>query len=152
MNDIFDNTVNGHLSDPIRNETITDIWDRFWDSVPKKIGKHAARSAFNKLKPWDRRPAVDSVKPFYEWWRKENPQATWLHPSTYLNQRRWEDEEWQEAAAKQKAAQEHDPLEAAERNIKSGKPYLCRSIGTAVINQLLSTNRVTQEQLRKVGL
>ncbi len=43
-------------------------------------------------------------------------------------------------------------LEIAERNIKSGKRFLCTNIGTSVVSELLRTNRVTKEQLKEVGL
>ena len=143
MNDLFD-PVNGHLSEPKSAR-----FENFWSQVPKKVGRHQAEKTFKKLSGQAQVLATDAVKPFYEWWRKENPQATWLHPSTYLNQRRWEDEEWQEAS---KPKPQVDPLEIAERNIKSGKRFLCTNIGTRVVSELLRTNRVTKEQIKEVGL
>ena len=146
MNDLF-NPVNGYLSEPKSAR-----FESFWSQVPKKVGRHQAEKTFNKLSGQAQILATDAVKPFYEWWRKENPQATWLHPSTYLNQRRWEDEKWQEAFYKRKAIKEHDPLEAAERNIKSGKRFLCTHISNSVVEELKRQGRVTESQCREVGL
>lgn len=43
-------------------------------------------------------------------------------------------------------------LEIAERNIKSGKRFLCTNIGTSVVDELLRTNRITKQQVKEVGL
>lgn len=151
MNDLLPNTVNGHLLERV-NEAIIHMerWDWFWEAVPKKIGKHAARKAFEKLSVGNQVAAAKSVKPFYEWWRKENPNATWLHPSTYLNQRRWEDEEWQESSRPK-----NDPnaaLDMYEKWIKDGS-HLCKQhISNSVVTELLRQGRVTEDQIRGVGL
>lgn len=63
----------------------------FWSQVPCKIGREAASKAFKKLSADDREMASVRAKHFYAKWREANPQASWLHPSTYLNGKRWED-------------------------------------------------------------
>lgn len=67
-------------------------FDVFWKSYPRKVGKPVAFKAWNKQKPdlalvltalaWQRTS---------EQWARDNGQFI-PHPSTYLNQRRWEDE------------------------------------------------------------
>jgi hypothetical protein len=66
----------------------------FWESYPKKVGKKAAIKAWKASK--DRPPiesvlaAIDRAKGSPEW-TKENG-AFIPHPSTWLNQGRWDDE------------------------------------------------------------
>lgn len=45
-----------------------------------------------------------------------------------------------------------EPLDAAERNIKSGKPFLCTNIGSSIVNELIAQGRVTRGECRGVGL
>lgn len=65
--------------------------DAFWPLVPHKVNKEASRKAWNKLKPNEREAAQKHVKAFYEWFKKTYPTASPLHPSTYLNGKRWQD-------------------------------------------------------------
>ena len=64
----------------------------FWTIYPRKVGKPAA------LKSWLRqKPPIGAVLAALEWqrgdeqWVKDGGQFI-PHPSTYLNNRRWEDE------------------------------------------------------------
>ena len=67
----------------------------FWDMYPKKVGKGAAYNAWNKIKPTTAEQSciIDALKwqTISEQWRRNNGQYI-PNPSTYLNQRRWEDE------------------------------------------------------------
>lgn len=68
----------------------------FWKAYPKKIGKGSAENAWKKIKsPVDTLalilPALE-IQKRSDQWRKDNGQFI-PNPSTYLNQRRWEDEE-----------------------------------------------------------
>jgi len=70
-------------------------FEKFWKSYPKKIGKGAARTAWDKLKVTDDLTdriitAVEQQKKSQQW-TKENGQFI-PHPATWLNQSRWEDE------------------------------------------------------------
>ena len=140
MNDLFDESAKDVGAKP---------FGAFWLDTPKAGSKHVAMKSYNRLGPSQRKAAHDSVRRYYDWWRVKNRQASVLHVSTYLNQRRWEDDDWQVAS---KPKPQIDPLESAERNIKSGKRFLCTNIGTSVVSELLRTNRVTKEQCREVGL
>jgi len=72
-----------------------DDFDSFWRFYPRKAGKEAARKAWAKLRPDQHimQMIADNVKERVEKgeWRKDN-QSFILHASTYLNQKRWEDE------------------------------------------------------------
>lgn len=67
-------------------------FDVFWKAYPKKIGKIAAKKAFDKVKiPVETLvQAIDQQK-CSEQWRKNNGQYI-PNPATWLNQGRWEDE------------------------------------------------------------
>ena len=79
------------------NITVNSIgdFDSFWRFYPRKAGKEAARKAWLKLRPDEHimKMIADNVKQRVDKgeWRKDN-QSFILHASTYLNQKRWEDE------------------------------------------------------------
>lgn len=77
------------------NNNISCLFDEFWKSYPRKESKPKARTAFEKIKPDEEllRKMLDSI----ERWKKtdqwqEDGGRYIPHPSTWLNQQRWEDE------------------------------------------------------------
>ncbi len=78
---------------PIRNE---QAFDSFWTSYPKKQAKANARKAFDKLNPDE--ALLQRMLVALEWqktspsWTKDNGQFI-PYPATWLNGRRWEDEQ-----------------------------------------------------------
>ena len=64
----------------------------FWAIWPHKVGKAAAEKAWRKLKPDCRRAVLVSADGWFDRWRANNPTASPIHASTFLNQRRWEDD------------------------------------------------------------
>ncbi len=75
--------------------TKNDLFDQFWSIYPKKVGKVVAISTFKKIKP-DKsllKEIIEGVKKYKQTdqWKKDNG-AYIPNPSTFLNQRRWEDE------------------------------------------------------------
>ena len=98
------NPVNIHRQDKTRINNNpptphTGVYDerfeKFWSVYPKKVGKGAARTAFMKLKPsqelTDTMIKAVRVAERSDQWRKDKGQFI-PNPSTWLNQRRWEDE------------------------------------------------------------
>lgn len=68
-------------------------FDEFWASWPlAKNGKDAAKRAWSKLSPDQRRLATERAAEWCDSWRETNPRLSHIHPSTYLNNKRWEDE------------------------------------------------------------
>lgn len=69
---------------------------RFWEAYPRKVGKDAARKAFAKRRPDDallaRMLAAIASQAAGEQWRRDGGQFI-PHPSTWLNEGRWQDEE-----------------------------------------------------------
>jgi len=77
------------------SEAMKKRFDRFWAVYPRKIGKGKAEDSFAKYKPDDELTdimiqAVEVAKKTKEW--KEDGGKYIPYPSTWLNQRRWEDE------------------------------------------------------------
>lgn len=63
-------------------------FDAFWSAYPCKKAKPAAQKAFQKVAG-----EFNAIMSGLEQYKLHKPDyADWLHPSTFLNQRRWEDE------------------------------------------------------------
>ena len=68
-------------------------FEDFWSAWPlAKTAKAKAQAAFRKLTAEDRAKATEAVVTWAANWRRQHPQASDIHPTSYLNQRRWEDE------------------------------------------------------------
>jgi hypothetical protein len=72
-----------------------DSFDQFWQQYPNKVGKGAARKAWNKIKPSQALcgKILESLVVQQETpqWKRE--QGKYIpHPSTWLNEERWDDE------------------------------------------------------------
>ena len=98
LNDpIQENLRDNNTVNTTSNITVNNIgdFDSFWRFYPRKAGKEAARKAWAKLRPDEHimQLILDNVRERVEKgeWRKDN-QSYILHASTYLNQKRWEDE------------------------------------------------------------
>jgi hypothetical protein len=73
---------------PARVFAPMSAFDQFWQAYPCKKGKPVAEKAFKKV-------AGDfcAIMTGLEAYKRHKPDyADWMHPSTFLNQRRWEDE------------------------------------------------------------
>ena len=94
-----DNGKNGHIDidtdiDLDKKNYSADFLE-FWKHYPKKIGKGKAYQSWKKLK--NPKITLTKIQLALKWqkkseqWQKDNGQYI-PNPSTYLNQRRWEDE------------------------------------------------------------
>ena len=92
-------------------------FDEFWETVPHKTGKEPSRKAWKRLSKQDRAEAAKYVKAFYAWFRKEYPTASMLMPSTYLNNKRGEDD-----AIRASAVTSSQAIEALQRGLESNVP------------------------------
>jgi len=78
----------------ITEQIYMDDFDMFWMTYPKKVGKEAAKKAWLKVNP-NLTVVLQALS-----WQKESPQ--WFknngqfipNPSTWINQHRWEDEQF----------------------------------------------------------
>ena len=146
MNDLFQCTCPtcGQPMPEADNET---TFDRFWRDVPHKIGKEPARKAWGKLTSADRAEAHKGVKLFYSWFERTYKDASPLHPATYLNGKRWQDE-----AVSGHISQWSDPSQALADSIASGKTFLCTNISSAKARDLVHRGFVTRDQCKAVGI
>ena len=96
-NNIKDNNNNkDNNKDKIEQEKKNkDLFSLFWEEYPKKLNKFSAIKSFEKLKPNKNLFGViiESIKKSKKTkeWKKENGQFI-PYPSTWLNNKRWEDE------------------------------------------------------------
>lgn len=80
-------------SKPIRDKSLDNGFEEFWQAYPKKVGKDAAAKSWLKTKA-----RIDDVMPALTWqkesdqWRRNDGQFI-PNPATYLNQGRWQDEQ-----------------------------------------------------------
>lgn len=75
-----------------RREETDGAFENFWNEYPRKVGKGAARKAWEKVGPDVAAvlKAVQNQKRGIDW-QKDN--GKWIpHPATWLNQERWLDE------------------------------------------------------------
>lgn len=80
---------------PAKTPGAAERFERFWQAYPRKVGKDAAKRAFDKRKP-DETLLADMLASITlqcqtEEWRKDGGQFI-PHPATWLNQGRWQDE------------------------------------------------------------
>lgn len=83
----------GHCFETPANRARSDF-DRFWECYPRKVGKRSAERIFWRLKGLPDIATlikiVDLQKQSDQW--QKNGGEFIPHPSTWLNQGRWEDE------------------------------------------------------------
>lgn len=83
------------LDKPLRTNVLDDGFEEFWNNYPKKVGKEAARKAWEKYKS---NFTLDAVLLALDWqiesdqWRRNDGQFI-PNPATYLNQGRWQDQQ-----------------------------------------------------------
>lgn len=74
---------------------MADGFDTFWQLYPRKVGKVKAQQSWKKINPDDELTAkicrAVIQQKYSPQWTKDNGQFI-PHPTTWLNQRRWEDE------------------------------------------------------------
>tara|TARA_R110000824_G_scaffold240687_3_gene429343 strand:- start:2274 stop:2933 length:660 start_codon:yes stop_codon:yes gene_type:complete len=73
-------------------------FDSFWDEFKPRVNKAEAKKAWKKLNASDRKVALDGVKRYAQSGKFKECMRTKIwqympHPATWLNQRRWEDED-----------------------------------------------------------
>lgn len=100
-NIISNNNINNNILKENYNkrknevENLESKFNAFWKEYPKKVSKENARKWFIKNKPSDElfNKMINSLERFKELddWKKQNGKYI-PYPSTWLNQKRWEDE------------------------------------------------------------
>jgi 5-methylcytosine-specific restriction endonuclease McrA len=67
-----------------------DAWEKFYARYPHKVGKGAARKAFDSVRR-HRRTTFDELMRGLERYIAKTDDRPWCNPATWLNQDRWED-------------------------------------------------------------
>ena len=68
-------------------------FDRFYSLYPRKVGRVVAQRSFTKLNKRDKQLAYDGLLKYIRFWESSKTEKQFIpHPSTWLNQKRWEDE------------------------------------------------------------
>ena len=103
------NSNNKSNTPPISPKGIDTRFEKFWDAYPRKVGKGAAEKSFKKYKPDDNLLAtmISAIaeQKQSDQWQKDGGQFI-PNPSTWLNQKRWEDEIPQPKPTKQNKSAE----------------------------------------------
>ena len=78
-----------------QNQNKDEMFEKFWNAYPRKVAKPDAKKKFEKINPDEQMlqtmlTAIEKSKNSDQW-RRDGGQYI-PHPSTWLNQRRWEDE------------------------------------------------------------
>lgn len=77
------------------NNLQQERFEAWWAEYPKKVGKQAARKAWNKIRPdaalYSRIVDATKAQRTSEQWRKENGRFI-PNPATWINQGRWDDD------------------------------------------------------------
>jgi hypothetical protein len=100
------------------SHTVTDhAFDSFWDLYPRKVGKPAALKAWNGLNVDQKQKAAKAILVWVDAWYKTTDKQYIPHPSTWLNQHRFNDDvdmavpEEKESAPKTEVEWNHKGLE-----------------------------------------
>lgn len=68
-------------------------FDTFWSCYPNKQGKAEARRHWSRLDPPDRLDAIAALEVWCEFWQLAGTEQRFIpHGSTWVCQRRWEDD------------------------------------------------------------
>ena len=88
------NRIEYEEEDELKDELkVNIVFDIFWNLYDKKVGdKNACEKKWNKLKDEERQKIIDTLPEFLAYYTDKQFQP---FPTTYLNQRRWNDEQYQ---------------------------------------------------------
>ena len=86
----------------MQGKGVQEAFERFWTAYPRKVGKGRAEKLFVRLKPDHRLldtmlTAIEQAKGSEQWQREQGRYIP--NPSTWLGQRRWEDEPFPDSPA-----------------------------------------------------
>lgn len=70
-----------------------DEFATFWRTYPRKVGKADALRRWSRLRPEDRRRALDAIEAHAMRWATTRTETRFIpHPATWLSQGRWDDD------------------------------------------------------------
>lgn len=102
-------------------------FDTFWKIWPKKVAKENARKAWAKLSKPDQQSAYDAVlNGWFDRWQAINPRLNPIHPATFINSKRWQDDQ-QEGLRTINGGQNEKP---ASKSAKRMEAFIAGARGT----------------------
>jgi hypothetical protein len=97
-------SINGHDEghEPLKNDLDDAFEDRFWPRYPRRVGKAAAKTKFvKKAQACGVEAILSGLERAVQEWEARGTDPEFIpHPTTWLNQGRWEDEPAQRAGPK----------------------------------------------------
>ena len=126
---------------------MTDF-ETFWKAWPHKTNKASAEKAFKKLRNDDKEKATTRAASWCAKWKQENPQASHIHASTYLNQRRFLDLDEQQQA---RDADLNDALSQQLGWLREGR-FKPEWLSGQMKQRLAASPLVTDEERRTWGI
>lgn len=87
-------SVSKRFHDAATKQQIKDGFDRFWKAVPRKVGKKSANEAFRAaLKTVSAEVLIAGMEQYAKKMASERAEVRYIcHPTTWLQQGRWDDE------------------------------------------------------------
>ena len=68
-------------------------FQEFYGLYPRKVGRFLAEKSFKKLNKRNRQLAYEGLIKYIKFWESNKTEKQFIpHPSTWLNQKRWDDE------------------------------------------------------------
>ena len=68
-------------------------FEQFYNAYPRKVGRYTAEKSFKKLSNKDKNDAYKGLVNYLKYWKASETEKQFIpHPSTFINQKRWEDE------------------------------------------------------------
>lgn len=83
----YNKSKNGHITYVPDND---ELFESFWREYPRKDSKERARKSWQKLTVVERKLAFERLPNYIAF--KETSKESWAMCSTWLNQKRWQDE------------------------------------------------------------
>jgi hypothetical protein len=129
--------------------TYTESFEKFWKVYPRKVAKPTASKSWLKSIEGDaflpKQIVADIEKRTrLRWWSKDKTKIP--HPSTWLNQRRWEDEGWQdEISPEDSPVTQHVPYVNTDPDF----PIWHKEGNKALFRYIRAANGLSEANLKK---
>ena len=120
-------------------------FEQFYSIYPRKVSKKASTKAFKKLTKKEKALVIEILPKHIKHWNDKNTEMDYIpHPSTWLNQRKWEDELIGDISIKQNNMNKHDErqreyfreIKEKQKNNPPATPQEVSDIISGVVNKL----------------
>lgn len=102
---------------PAKSRSEPDAFAAFWSLYPRKVARPKAAQSFGKLTEAEQRAAIEAIPKFAASWKWRTEPDYIPHPTTWLNQRRWEDDPPPAHPSAPAARQPHAPKQSRQNAI-----------------------------------